>query len=142
MEDKVARLIECERIIRQTEAEQLGLIADLNTDEWSAIDFAMALQLSPVAAAHKAEWATRLATVFPDVLEAMAAGVISERGAHAIVDPTEHYSPEVAQKAVAKTLEAAGGRTPQQLRRSSQARPSRAAPVEHARRREERVKDR
>ena len=93
MEQKVARLIECERIVRQTQAEQLRLIAELNTDEWFATEVQLALQLSPANAKYLVEWASNVAKVFPDVLDALEAGVISERSAHTIVDPAEDYCP-------------------------------------------------
>src|ERR1700742_4151452 len=89
MEQKVARLIECERIVRQTQAEQLRLIAELNTDEWFATELGLALQLSPANARYLVEWASNVAKLFPDVLDALEAGVISERSAHAIVAPAE-----------------------------------------------------
>ncbi|WP_211767953.1 HNH endonuclease signature motif containing protein [Kutzneria sp. CA-103260] len=142
MEEKVARLIECERVIRKTQAERLRLIAELNVDEWADRDIGMALQLSSSTASSLVTWATRVATVFPDVVEAMEAGVISEWSAHGLVDPTEHYSREVAQKAVAKTLETAAGRCCQQLRRSVQGRLQRADPAGHAQRCAERRRDR
>src|ERR1700750_937579 len=128
MEEKVARLIECERVIRQTQAEQFRLIAELNTDEWFATEVQLALQLSPANAKYLVEWASNVAKVFPDVLDALEGGVISERSAHAIVDPTEDYREDLAQKAVAKTLETAAGRCSQQLRRSVQGRLQRADP--------------
>ncbi|QUQ67015.1 hypothetical protein JJ691_47430 [Kutzneria sp. CA-103260] len=134
MEAKVARLIEYERGIRRAQAERLRLIAELNVDDWAVIDIGMALQLSPSNASSLVQWATRVATLFPDVLEAMEAGVISEWSAHGLVDPTEDYTPELAQKAVAKTLETAEGRCCQQLRRSVQRRLQRADPAGHARR--------
>ena len=136
MEEKVARLIECERVIRQTQSEQLRLIAELNVDHWAATDIAMALQLSPTYAKWLVERATDLATIHPNVLDALESGVISERSAQVMIDSTAHYSPELAQKAVTKTLETAAGRCPQQLRRSVAARLQRADPAEHARRRE------
>ncbi|MEV6608550.1 DUF222 domain-containing protein [Kutzneria sp. NPDC051319] len=142
MKDILARVIECERTIRRAEAEQLRLIAELATDEWAPVEIGMALQLSPVNAAYRVAWATRLATVFPDVLDAMAAGTLTDRGAHALIDPTDHYTDELAQRVVTKTLQTAAGRTPQQLRRSSHARVQRADPAEHARRRAQRLADR
>jgi len=142
MKEKVARLIELDRVIRQSQAEKLRLIAELNIDEWAARDIAMALQLSQSNGEYLVKWATRVATVFPEVLEAMAAGVISEWSAHGLVDPTENYSPEVARKAVTKTLETAEGRCCQQLRRSVQGRLQRADPAGHARRCAERRRDR
>src|SRR6201999_2343875 len=142
MEQKVARLIECERIVRQTQAEQLRLIAELNTDEWFATEVQLALQLSPANAKYLVEWASTVAKTFPDVLDALEAGVISERSAHAIVDPAEDYRDDLAQQAVTKTLETAADRCPQQLRRSVQGRLQRLDPAEHARRREQRRRDR
>ena len=142
MEEKVARLIECERVIRQMQAERLRLIAELNVDEWAARDIAMALQLSQSNGEDLVKWATRVATVFPGVLDAMEAGVINEWSAHGLVDPTEHYRAEIAQKAVAKTLETAEGRSCQQLRRSVRARLQRADPAAHAQRCAERRRDR
>src|ERR1700742_631800 len=142
MEQKVARLIECERIIRQTQAEQLRLIAELNTDEWFATELGLALQLSPANAKYLVEWASTVTKTFPDVLDALEAGVISERSAHAIVDPAEDYRDDLAQQAVTKTLETAADRCPQQLRRSIQGRLQRLDPAEHARRREQRRRDR
>jgi len=142
MKEKLALLIECERIIRQAKAEWLRLVAELNVDENAYVDIAMALQLSYNNAAYQAEWATHVVKVFPNVLDAMDAGVISERSAQALVDPTIGYSEELAQKVVAKTLESAAGRCCQQLRRSVQARLQRGDPAEHARRREKRCRDR
>jgi hypothetical protein len=142
MEQKLARLIECERLIRRLAAERLRLIAELNIDEWAARDVAMALQLSQSNGEDQVAWATRLATVFPDVLDAMEAGVISEWSAHGLVDPTSHYADELAQKAVSKTLETASGRSCQQLRRSVQGRLQRGDPAGHAQRCKERRKDR
>jgi len=142
MEEKLARLIECELTMRRCQAERLRLIAELNIDEYAARDIAMALQLSQSNGEYLVKWASRVATVFPEVLDAMAAGVISEWSAHGLVDPTENYSDEVARKAVARTLESAEGRCCQQLRRSVQGRLQRADPVGHARRCEERRRDR
>jgi hypothetical protein len=142
MEQKLARLIECERLIRRYKAEWLRLVAEINVDEWAARDVAMALQLSQSNGEDQVKWATRVATVFPDVLDAMEAGVISEWSAHGLVDPTEHYADEVAQKAVSKTLETASGRCSQQLRRSAQGRLQRGDPAGHAQRCRERRKDR
>ena len=142
MKEELARLIECERSIRRLEAEKLRLVAELNIDEFAATDIGMALQLSRSNGEYLVEWATRLATVFPDVLDAMESGVISERSAHALVDPTEYYSDELAQHVVATTLKTAQGRCAQQLRRSVQGRLQRADPAEHARRREESRRDR
>jgi len=142
MEEKLARLIECERLIRTTQAEWLRLIAELNIDKDAFVDIAMALQLSHTNAAYLTQWATHVVTVFPNVVDAMDAGVISERSAQALVDPTIGYSEELAQKVVATTLEGAEGRCCQQLRRSVQGRLQRADPAEHARRREKRRRDR
>ncbi|MFI9383152.1 DUF222 domain-containing protein [Kutzneria sp. NPDC052558] len=134
MEEKLARLIELERIIRRLQAERLRLISELNVDEWAVHDIAMALQLSFTNASSLVDFATLVARDFPGVLDAMEAGVISEWSAHGLVDPTEHYSLEVAQKAVARTLETAEGRCCQQLRRSVQGRLQRADPTGFARR--------
>ena len=142
MQEKVARLIECEQTIRRHQAELFRLIAELNVDEFAANDIGMALQLSPTNASYITKWASRVAALFPNVLDALDAGVISERSAHAIVDPTEDYPEELAQKAVAKTLETAEGRCPQQLRRSVQGRLQRADPAVYAQRREQRRRDR
>ncbi|QUQ65813.1 HNH endonuclease signature motif containing protein [Kutzneria sp. CA-103260] len=142
MEEKVARLIECERALRKTQAERLRLIAELNVDDWAVNDIGMALQLSPSNASSLVDWATHVATLFPDVLDAMDAGMISEWSAHALVDPTENYKPELAQKAVTKTLETAEGRCCQQLRRSMRSRLQRADPAAHAQRCAERRRDR
>src|SRR5215469_9890752 len=117
MDEKIARLIECEQIIRRCRAEQFRLIAEVNVDEWARVDVAMALQLSRVDGDYLVEWATRVVKVFPDVVDALEAGVISERSAHAMVDATTYYSEELAQRAVSKTLETAQGRCSQQLRR-------------------------
>ena len=132
MNRKVARLIECERLIRQLTAERDRLTAELNTDEFAPVDIGLALGLSPANAAYQAKWATRVETFFPNVFDAMAAGVISERSAHAIVDPTEFYPDEVAQRAVTDTLATAAGRTCQQLRRSIRGRLQRADNGLHA----------
>jgi hypothetical protein len=74
MQEKLARLIECERTIRRAKAERLRLIAELNVDPWAAWDIAMALQLSQSNGEYLAEWATHAATVFPNVLDALEAG--------------------------------------------------------------------
>jgi len=129
-------LIECERLIRRLSAEKNRLMAELFTDEYVPIDIGLALGFSPANAEDQVKWAARVESLFPNVFDAMAAGVISERGAHAIVDPTQDYPAELAQKAVAKTLETAEGRCPQQLRRSCQARLQRADPAVHLARRE------
>ncbi|HTI23546.1 MAG TPA: DUF222 domain-containing protein, partial [Kutzneria sp.] len=91
MDVKVARIIEIERLQRALTAEKLRLIAEINTDDYIATDLGMALQLSPSNAEDLVDWATRVETFFPDVIDAMAAGIISERSAHAIVDPTRFY---------------------------------------------------
>ena len=57
-------------------------------------DIGLALQLSPANAQYEVDWATRVETLFPNVFDALAAGVISEQSAHAVVDPTEFY-PEI-----------------------------------------------
>jgi hypothetical protein len=137
MDRKVARIIEIERLQRQLAAEKLRLMAEINTDEFVATDLGMALQLSSSNAEDHLKWATRLETLFPNVIDAMAAGVISERSAHAIVDPTRFYPEDLAQRVVADTLKTAGGRTPQQLRRSTQGRLQRADPALHLLKREE-----
>ncbi|MEV6604005.1 DUF222 domain-containing protein [Kutzneria sp. NPDC051319] len=142
MNEKVARLIECERRRRQLSAEVLHLTAELCIDEEAPVDIGAALQLSPVNAQDHCEFATRLESLFPNVIDAMAAGTISERSAHAIVDPTEFYPEDLAQRAVTKTLETAEGRCPQQLRRSCQARLQRADPAVHLERREKARRDR
>ncbi|MEV6604582.1 DUF222 domain-containing protein [Kutzneria sp. NPDC051319] len=136
MNPEVARMIECEREIRRLQAEQLRLIATLDVDEWTAHDIGPALQLSPSNASDRVKWARTLHDVHPTVLDALHAGVISERSAHALVDPTEYYPPELAHRAIAKTLETAAGRSPQQLRRSCQARLQRADPAIHLQRRD------
>jgi len=41
VKEKVARLIECERIVRQAQGERLRLIAELNIDEYAARDIAI-----------------------------------------------------------------------------------------------------
>ncbi|QUQ65203.1 hypothetical protein [Kutzneria sp. CA-103260] len=96
MEEKLARLIECEGTIRRCQAELIRLIADLNIDKHAAVDIALALQLSHTNAAYLAEWASHVVKVFPNVVEAMEAGVISEWSAHGLVDPTDGYSEELA----------------------------------------------
>jgi hypothetical protein len=142
VEEKLARLIECEKIIRRYQAERLRLIAELNVDRWAAWDIAMALQLSQSNGEYLVDWATRAATVFPDVLDALGAGVITEWSAQALVDSTHGYREDVAQEAVAKTLETAEGRCTQQIRRSVQGRLQRADPAGHAQRCKERRRDR
>ena len=136
MKHKLARLIEVERLIRQHQAEKYRLIADLNIDEHAAVDIGLALQLSPANAQDEVDWATRVETLFPNVFDALAAGVISERSAHAVVDPTEFYPDDVAQRGVADSLATAEGRTCQQLRRSIRGRLQRADPAVHAEKRE------
>ncbi len=86
------------------------MIAELNVDQWAARDIAMALQLSQGNGEYLVDWATRAAKAYPNVLDALAAGVISEWSAQALVDSTDGYREEVARKAVAKTLETAEGR--------------------------------
>ena len=137
MNVKVARIIEIERLQRALTAEKLRLIAEINTDEHIATDLGMALQLSPSNAENLVDWATRVETFFPDVIDAMAAGIISERSAHAIVDPTRFYPQDLAQRVVTATLTTAAGRTPQQLRRSSSGRLQRADTALHYLKREE-----
>ncbi|MFI9386676.1 DUF222 domain-containing protein [Kutzneria sp. NPDC052558] len=134
MEAKLARLIELQRLVRRLKAEWLRLVDELNVDEWAARDLAMALQLSQSNSESQVRFASRLATVFPEVLDAMEAGVISEWSAHGLVDPTENYPDDIARTAVLKTLETAEGRCCQQLRRSVQGRLQRADPAGFARR--------
>jgi len=102
MNTEVARLIECECEIRRLQAEQLRLIVDLDVDEWTAHEIGPALQLSPSNAEDRVRGARTLDTLYPNVLDAMAAGVISERSAHSIVDPTKDYADELAQRAVSR----------------------------------------
>ncbi|HEY0531899.1 MAG TPA: hypothetical protein VGD29_09910, partial [Actinoplanes sp.] len=104
MDRKVARIIEIERLQRQLAAEKLRLMAEINIDEFVATDLGMALQLSPSNAEDDLKWATRVKSLFPNVIDAMGAGVISERSAHAIVDPTRFYPEDLAQRVVADTL--------------------------------------
>ncbi|HTI22805.1 MAG TPA: DUF222 domain-containing protein [Kutzneria sp.] len=137
MDRKVARIIEIERLQRELAAEKMRLTAEINTDEHVPVDLAMALQLSLPNAQDYVEFATRVETLFPDVIDAMAAGIISERSAHAIVDPVRYYPEDLAQQVVTKTLATAAGRTPQQLRRSVQGRLQRADPALHYLKREE-----
>ena len=136
MKQKLAQLIECERLIRATQAVKYRLIAELNVDEYAAVDIGLALQLSPANAQDDVDWATRVETLFPNVFDALAAGIISERSAHAVVDPTEFYPDDVAQRGVANSLATAEGRTCQQLRRSIRGRLQRADPAVHAEKRE------
>jgi hypothetical protein len=62
---------------------------DRATDKYISVDLGMALQLFPSKAEVYVEFAVRVEKLFPNVTDAMTAGVITERSAHAIVDPAE-----------------------------------------------------